>query len=1397
MADVSHAHGAGKASPVALPFVGDSEMAARMAAFDWSGSLLGPVAGWSQSLRTAVGICLSSRYPMVVWWGPDLVLLYNDAWIPILGAKHPALGRPGVEVWPEVWHIVGRQLNSVLDTGLATFSNDQLLAIRRQGYLEEAYFTYSYSAIREETGEVGGVFTAVTETTNQVLGERRSRTLRALGESTARVITHGGGRTAVCGAALDALAHDRADIPYAAVYSIDQVSGTAELICATGVTDSAVLARATPAELLVAARGGDPITVIAVAEHWAHAMSAGANPVGEQPPHSAVVMPVQLSEDGDTAAVLLAAITPYRSIDDDFRGFLQLAAAQISRAISDALVYQAQRRRAEALAELDKAKTEFFANVSHEFRTPLTLITGPAEDILLDSAEPLGPGQRQRVEVIRRNAGRLRRLVDNLLDFATIEAGKQSPDRHLLDLAALTRELVASFGPAASHAGLQLRSDIPSLPRPVSVDAGMWEKIVLNLLSNAVKYTLAGHIDVRLQQIGDAVRLSVTDTGIGIPADEVPKVFDRFHRVRGRGGRSHEGAGIGLALVAELVGLHDGTISVDSREGQGSTFTVDLPCPAVETAAAATGEQSLDRPGGRSSYIEEAMRWSISDPRAAAAPEALSSSLQSPLVLVVEDNTDMRAFIADVLAPYWRVLQAADGHQGLELAHRYHPDLVLTDVMMPGLDGLGLLKELRADPRTATTPVVFLSARAGEQAAVGGLDAGADDYLAKPFSTVELLARVRSTMQLAHLRNREAEFRRTLVDSMQEGFYLCDDTGTLIEANHAFFDLVGYDAADLPYPWPQPWVPAKDLDPQAWALCEQAHTQSLHGGPGRFTVPLNHRSGRQLWIACSSAPVQHPRDEQHLIIGTATDVTAQRLASQRDEILSHFAVTIAAHRTTTALLNAALEQLHKQFGGRILVAHWDSDTAGAAITTWPPTPTTDDDQWLLSAVHAVRHRPTASVTTLSQDSATAIAAPLDGRGNSAIAVSAGSSRGISNDDRELFAALTSHLGQALATAREYDETRAVALTLQHAILGPTELPHGFAVRYTPAHEPLEIGGDWYDVVTRTDHRIGVVVGDCVGDGLSAAAVMGQLRSAARSRLLDNAAPTEVLESLDRFAQALPGALCTTVFCAVIDTAAATIRYSSAGHPYPILVSAHGAHRLLDDAQSTPLAVKSAALPRRESYATLPAGATLLLYTDGLIERRKDNLDNGFDRATAALVNYRDRHPEQIADRIIGDLLPAGGYTDDVALLLYRQPPSPFSLQLPAVIPSIPGVRHALRHWLQVAAIDPDVAGDLLLAVGEAVTNAVEHAVSDATPNVDLTVTADITESVLTLTISDTGRWRPPPTTPSHRGRGLPLMHALADRATITPAPSGTTVVLAKDLRPPSQESAERRPHGAV
>ncbi len=1361
-------------------FVGDSDMAARMAAFDWSASTLGPVENWPESLRAAVGICLDSRYPMVIWWGPELALLYNDALVPLLGpAKHPALAKPGAQVWPEMWHIIGRQLHSVLATGEATFSDNQLLPADRFGFLEEAYFTYSYSAIRDHRGQVGGVFTAASETTAQVLTERRLRTLRALGEITGSVGSPGDTTLRdICSAALRALDADRADIPFAAVYVRDPSESAATLAAHTGLSSTSALPAASTefSPLQQALSAKESRVIDGLPERWRRAVLGGANPVGDRVPHTAMALPIQVGEPDLPDALLVAGVSPYRSLDDDMRAFLDLTAAQIGRAVNGYQAYQAQRRRAEALAELDRTRSVFFANVSHEFRTPLTLITAPAEEALNDTDEPLTTAHRKRLETIHRNAGRLGRLVDDMLDFARIEAGKYELEPCPTDLSALTAELAESFAAAIARAGLALHTAIDPDLHTANVDPRMWEKVVLNLVSNALKYTLEGSIQVSLHRVDNALSLAVHDTGIGVAPHEAPRLFERFHRVRSRTGRSHEGAGIGLALVAELAKLHGGTAEVDSTEGVGSTFTVRLPYVPAPAGAAAP---AAHRPAGAAgAYVAESLQWSTPD----AVPVRLDDSAADPAdgsVLVVEDNADLRSFITGLLAPHWQVLVAGDGRTALELARTRRPDLVLSDIMMPHLDGIGLLSALRSDPLTAAIPVVLLSARAGVQSAVGGLDAGADDYLPKPFSSAELVARVRANLELSRLRNRESEFRRALVDSLQEGFFVIDSDGTLLEANHAFFAIVGYQPDGGPYRWPQPWIPAPGTD--RWNQHQDVYRDFLRTGAGSFTVPVRHRDGRTVWVACAAATVTDPRSGHQLFVGTLRDVTAERLAAQRDAISTRFAAILSTRRSVRDLLGAAAEHLAAIFrAGRVVAGYWTPDT-DPVLACWSEDPDAQSPDALAEPLHRARHHTAVAGDAESTDRGTfVLSAPLDAAGAAAVVVEIPADAERRGDEQELFDRLTSQLSQALGTAREVEQTRGVALTLQHAILGPTHLPHGFAVRYTPAVAPLEVGGDWYDVIALDRGRIGVVVGDCVGRGLPAAAVMGQLRSAAQALLLRTPDPADALAGLDDFARRTAAAVCTTVFCAVIDTATSTVHYSSAGHPPPIEVAPGRPVQRLDGAQSVPLAVDGASRERPVARARLRPGGTLLLYTDGLIERRRESLAVGLDRAAGSLDRHRELHPDALADLLMTELAPASGFDDDVAVLVYRTPPEALTVSMPARASGLSWLRRRLRGWLPLAAVDPESAEEAVLAVGEAASNAVEHATVGATHPVTVQVTASCSGGVLKLAVGDDGRWQPPDRRPG-RGHGLKVMQAMMDDIAVDTGGAGTVVRMKREL----------------
>ena len=379
------------------------------------------------------------------------------------------------------------------------------------------------------------------------------------------------------------------------------------------------------------------------------------------------------------------------------------------------------------------------------------------------------------------------------------------------------------------------------------------------------------------------------------------------------------------------------------------------------------------------------------------------------------------------------------------------------------------------------------------------------------------------------------------------------------------------------------------------------------------------------------------------------------------------------------------------------------------------------------------------------------------------------------EDQTLLTVLAGRLGQGLQRVHQVDQQRETALALQHAILGPAHLPPGFAVRYQAASRPLQVGGDWYDVVDLEDGRIALIVGDCVGHGLAAATVMGQLRSACRALLLDHPSPRAALAGLDRFAARLPGAECTTVVCAVLNPDTGELAYSSAGHPPPILVDGDGTSRTLDDGHTIPLGLRPDR-PRPEARDTVPAHATLLLYTDGLVERRGSSLDQGIARASGLVQAGRASTLDDLADQIMTRLAPNGGYQDDVALLLYRHP-APLDMSFPAHVSQLGHSRATLRGWLTRARVDPDQAHDMLVAAGEAVANAIEHGHRDS-PEGIITLRATALVDRVKLTIADTGSWKPPqPAACGYRGRGITLMRALMEDVAIHPDAAGTTVHL--------------------
>ncbi|RKH91654.1 PAS domain-containing sensor histidine kinase, partial [Corallococcus praedator] len=554
-------------------FPGPSQMAGRMRAKDWSRTLLGPVEQWPQSLRTAVSVMLAAPEPALIYWGRELVVLYNDSARFMLGTKHPeGLGVSFKVVFQESWTILGPLLERVLDTGEAVHHENLLVPLERFGFMEDCYFTFAFIPTRGDDAEVGGIFIIVTDTTAQVLGARRLSLVRELSLRTAlRETVEGVFRTAE-----DVLGKSTADVPFCLLYELR--AERARLVAHAGLAqapeEGGDLAEGRVWPLAEVASSRHEQLIEQLPERFATLLGEGA---GGQLPTRALALSLSDAAEQESRLVLVVGLNPRIALGDDTRSFLRLLARQLATSIESTRALEEKTRRAAQLAELDRQKTRFFANVSHELRTPLTLMLGPLEDALTDLREPLAGSQHQRVALVQRGAVRLLKLVNQLLEFTRLETGRAGARFQPVDLARLTQELAGHFESAAHRAGLTLSVDCASLGEPFWVDPEAWERIVFNLLSNAFKFTLEGGLTVRLRREGDAGVLSVRDTGTGIPLEAQPRLFQRFFRVEGAQGRSFEGSGIGLSLVQELTKLHGGEVGVWSRPGEGSEFTVRIP----------------------------------------------------------------------------------------------------------------------------------------------------------------------------------------------------------------------------------------------------------------------------------------------------------------------------------------------------------------------------------------------------------------------------------------------------------------------------------------------------------------------------------------------------------------------------------------------------------------------------------------------------------------------------------------------------------------------------------------------------------------------------------------------------------------------------------------------------
>ena len=1351
------------------------EMTPLIARKDWSLTPVGAPETWPAALRTVVELALGNRFPVVFWWGPEHVQFYNDAYRLILGSKHPeSLGQSPRECWAEIWHVVGPQIESVFAGGPATWNEDLMLEMNRFGFVEETYFTYSYSALPDPSAPrgIGGVLATVQETTKKVIAERRIRLLHDLAARATEAKTV----EEECRLAIQTLDRNPETVPFSLIYLLEPGEAKARLAAGSGVPHDATHDWQLDPGYIDGVRRLDRTDALVTV------LPPG---VWTQHEQSAVIAPIPSSVPNEVSGYLVAGVNPKRPFDEEYRNFYALVAAQIGTAVARARAFEDEKRRAEALAEIDRAKNVFFSNVSHEFRTPLTLMLGPLGDLAKDADDRMRPV----VEAAHRNALRLLKLVNTLLEFSRLEAGRTDATYAPTDLGPLTEELCSVFRSAVEHAGLSLTLNV-ELHEPVYVDRAMWEKIVLNLLSNALKFTMEGGIEVTLRRNGSSAELLVRDSGIGIETDELPRVFERFRRVRVARSRSHEGSGIGLALVADLVDLHGGTIDVESELGAGTTFRVLLPFGSshLDPGSVVSNDSTVVH---STSVIEQYLAdvQATIAPSAAAAPLAQRHDGPRARILVADDNGDLREYVSRILSPHYDVTTVRNGVEAFEIARKERFDLIVSDVMMPEMDGVALLSAVRGEPSLGTTAFILLSARAGEEAAAEGFAHGADDYIAKPFSAEELLARVRAHLAAAPLRAHawqiSAERFRAFADQIPTLVWHHDTSGALTFANDAWYDITKL-----------PRDPAS-FEPEAWR--QVLHVEDYNTVVSAIEGAVAARSSFRVefrmrpkdgddesyrWYVGEGRP-HYVGDIFEGWVGYASDVHDARVREFVERDLREDAT--------------ARERAFRTLAESIPVIIWSADASGwvdwynsrwyeytgqtyeeATGWGWQAMHHPDDFQRVMEAwPHSIATgKPFEMEFRLrGRDGAfrwflTRIDPDRDEQGN--VVRWYGSNVDIQAQKETL------------------EQSKRVAETLQ-AVFLPDSLPQTSRVRfdaiYVAAERDALIGGDWYDAAELPDGRFLISIGDVTGHGLNASVIAGTLRQAITSFALMNRSAAEILEDANRILRFQHPEKFATALVGLLDAECTTLSYAGAGHPPPLLAERGREPRLLPYGD-LPLGVRGEIKLRTHEVA-ISRDAVLAFYTDGLTEHSRDVLaaEAAIAQAANALVgDASNPSPARtIQDAVLGTVRPV----DDVALLVAQF--SPTDRETLATDPtqlvkrwrfhssdanSARAARHELMRFVRHHAIDADSVFTAELILGEILANTVEHAPGLVEVTVDWTGEKPVVIALDMGSGIDRTRMTLPSDVLDENGRGLYLIEQLAESVSIRPAKGFGTEVRA-------------------
>ena len=712
--------------------VGGARMGALIRSKDWSKTALGPLATWPSSLRLAVNLCLNSRFPMFVWWGPNHINIYNDGYVPMLGQRHPAaLGRPARDSWDDIWDVVGPQADAVMLRGEATWNERVRLVMERNGFTEETYFTWSYSPIYDETGVVVGLFCAVTEETERV----RTDQLLAAQTRALELVAGGAPLPEALGALVKVVEEQSNGHSVASILLVDEDGCSLRTGAAPSLPpeynaaiDGIKAERDVGTCADAAARNAVVCTPdLAVAPSW-NGLSQLPLSLGLK---AAWSMPI-CSADGRVLGTFGTYFRERREPTIRERqvvaGLCRVAALAIERRHAEVAREELLTSERAARSDAERAsrmKDEFLATLSHELRTPLNAILGWSQILATGSADDQDLAEGLRT--IERNARAQTQIIEDLLDMSRIISGKVRLNVQQIKLGEVVEAAIETVRPAANAKGIHLQVQFDTILSPTSGDPNRLQQVFWNLLTNAVKFTPRdGRVRVRLQRVNSHIEVSITDTGEGINRDFLPYVFDRFRQADASSTRKHGGLGLGLAIVKQLVELHGGTVRVESDgEGQGTTFTVNLPVTAVNQEPAEPAQRLQ-------SQIGEA-RLDVCDGH---------DRIAGLRVLVVDDEADARVLIKRLLEEcHVLVTVAGSADEAMERISTEKPDVLVSDIGMPREDGYSLIRRVRAlsPDQGGNVPAVALTAYARTEDRMKAVAAGYQMHVVKPVEPAQLV----------------------------------------------------------------------------------------------------------------------------------------------------------------------------------------------------------------------------------------------------------------------------------------------------------------------------------------------------------------------------------------------------------------------------------------------------------------------------------------------------------------------------------------------------------------------------------------------------------------------------------------------------------------------------------